>query len=101
MNELRFIAESKLLFAVCVTVIQLNRQHIYHILIYCFLVLMVTAYAFMICSGNYIAEWGDIVPKIKVRDVIPCVANIFSRERVGFGGNRHFMYRLTVRQHSH
>jgi hypothetical protein len=41
----------------------------------------------MICLGNYAAEWGDIVPKIKVRGVIPRVANIFSREglRVGMG----------------
>jgi len=37
----------------------------------------------MICLGNYAVEWGDMVPKIKVRGVIPCVANIFSREGVG------------------
>jgi len=34
----------------------------------------------MIYLGNYAAEWGDIDLKIKVRGVIPCVANIFSRE---------------------
>jgi hypothetical protein len=79
-NELLFIVESKLLFSVCVRVLQLNNQHIYHMLIYSFLVLMVSAYAFRIYLGNYAAEWGDIVLKIKVRGVIPCVANIFSRE---------------------
>jgi len=56
MNELRFIAESKLLFSVCVTVFQLNSQRIYHMLIYSFLVLMVNVHAFMICLGNYAAE---------------------------------------------
>jgi len=51
----------------------------------------------------YASEWGDIVPKIKVRCVIPCVANILSREGVRGrgGGNRLLMNRLTLRQHSH
>jgi hypothetical protein len=104
MNELRFIAEGKLLFSVCVTVHQLNSQHIYRMLIYSFLVSMVTVYAFMICLGNYAAEWADIVPKIKVRGVIPRVANIYFREGVGLwggGGKRLLMNRLTVRKHSH
>jgi hypothetical protein len=46
-------------------------------------------------------DWGDIVLKIKVIKVIPCVANIFSKEGAGVGGNRLLMYRLTLRQHSH
>jgi hypothetical protein len=79
-NALPFIAEGKLLFTVCVTLLQLNGQHIYHMLIYSCLVLMVTVYAFMNCLANYAAEWGDIVPQIKVRGVIPCVVNIFPRE---------------------
>ena len=83
-NELRFVAENKLLFSVCVIVLQLNGQNIYHMLIYSFHLLMVTVHAFMVCLGNYAAEWGDNVPKIKVRGVIPCVANIFSIE--GGGG---------------
>jgi hypothetical protein len=83
MNELLFIVESKFLFSVCVRVLQLNSQHIYHMLIYSFLVLMVTVYAVRIYLGNYAAEWGDVVLTIKVGSIIPRVANIFSRDGVG------------------
>jgi len=41
-NEIRFIAESKFLFSVCIRVLRFNSQYIYHTLIYSFLVLMVT-----------------------------------------------------------
>ena len=44
---------------------------------------MVTECARMVSGGNYTAEWGDIVPRIKVRNLIPCVVNIFPR---GGGG---------------